>query len=77
MPDPLQQERMAEIEREISQLHMESAGSKAKLDELRGELQKLRGEDGPSISWQRVQLGPSPQASPFSRLHSTSRSGLY
>jgi hypothetical protein len=43
MSDPLQQERIIEIEREISQLRMESAGAKAKLDELRGELQKLRG----------------------------------
>lgn len=56
MSDPQRQQRMAEIEREISQLHMESAGAKAKLDELQGMLQQLRGNEGPSVSWQRVQL---------------------
>jgi len=61
MSDPLQHERMAEIEREISQLHMESAGAKAKLDELRGELQILKGDDGPSVSWRRVQLARHPK----------------
>ncbi len=61
MSDPAQQERMAAIEREISQLHMESAGAKAKLDDLRNELQRLRGEGGPGVSWQRVQLARHPK----------------
>jgi acetyl-CoA carboxylase carboxyl transferase subunit alpha len=61
MSEPANQERMNEIEREISQLHMESAGAKAKLDELKGELSRLRGEGGPNLSWQRVQLARHPK----------------
>lgn len=61
MSDPAQQERITAIEREISQIRMESAGAQAKIDELNHELLKLRGDGAPSVSWQRVQLARHPK----------------
>ncbi len=60
MSDP-SQARIAELEREIAQLHMKSTGAQARLAEMQSELKKLKGEDGVNLAWQRVQLARHPK----------------
>lgn len=56
MSDPQADQRVAELEREISQLRLSSTGARARLDELQTELRNLRGELGQSLAWERVKL---------------------
>ncbi|QOY85818.1 acetyl-CoA carboxylase carboxyltransferase subunit alpha [Paludibaculum fermentans] len=55
------QARIADIEREISQLQLTSTGAQAQLADLEGELKALRGEQGVNLAWQRVQLARHPK----------------
>jgi acetyl-CoA carboxylase carboxyl transferase subunit alpha len=62
MSDPAQtQQRIAELEREISQLQLTSTGAQARLSELQTELLNIKGEQGQNISWERVKLARHPK----------------
>lgn len=61
MSDPNASQRIADLEREIARLQQTSTGARAQLDELQGELRKLRGDVGINLSWQRVQIARHPK----------------
>jgi acetyl-CoA carboxylase carboxyl transferase subunit alpha len=62
MSDPAQpQQRIADLEREISQLQLTSTGAQARLGELQTELLNLKGEQGLNVSWERVKLARHPK----------------
>lgn len=61
MSDPNASQRMADLEREIARLQQTSTGARAQIDDLQQELNKLRGEEGVNLSWQRVQLARHPK----------------
>jgi acetyl-CoA carboxylase carboxyl transferase subunit alpha len=56
MSDATNSQRIAELEKEISNLQLTSTGARAKLEELNTELKSLKGEDTVNVAWQRVQL---------------------
>jgi acetyl-CoA carboxylase carboxyl transferase subunit alpha len=61
MSDDSQANRIGEVELEISRLQLKSTGAQARLTELQSELQRLRGEEGVNVAWQRVQLARHPK----------------
>ena len=61
MSDPNLGQRIADLEREISQLQLSSTGARARLDELLTQLKHLRGEQGQSLAWERVKLARHPK----------------
>jgi acetyl-CoA carboxylase carboxyl transferase subunit alpha len=54
-------QRIADLEREIAQLQLQSTGAKVQLADLLDELKSLKGEEGINLSWQRVQLARHPK----------------
>jgi acetyl-CoA carboxylase carboxyl transferase subunit alpha len=61
MSDATNSQRIAELEKEISNLQLTSTGARAKLEELSTELRNLKGEDTVNVAWQRVQLARHPK----------------
>jgi acetyl-CoA carboxylase carboxyl transferase subunit alpha len=61
MSEVEQERRIAELERQISELQLTSAGANARLGDLQAELKSLRGEPSGNVSWQRVQLARHPK----------------
>lgn len=55
------QRRVAELEKEISQLVMSSAGAQARLADLQSEVKNLKGESAGNLSWDRVKLARHPK----------------
>jgi acetyl-CoA carboxylase carboxyl transferase subunit alpha len=53
--------RIADLEREISELQLESTGTQFRVAELREELKRLKGENGVNLSWERVKLARHPK----------------
>jgi len=61
MSEPSQSPRIADLEREMSQLQMTSTGAQARLSEIQAEILQLRGMPAISPAWQRVQLARHPK----------------
>ena len=61
MSEPSQSPRIADLEREMSQLQMTSTGAQARLSEIQSELLQLRGVTVVNPAWQRVQLARHPK----------------
>jgi acetyl-CoA carboxylase carboxyl transferase subunit alpha len=55
------QKRVTELEREISQLVMTSAGAQARLADLQQQVRNLKGQDAVNLSWERVKLARHPK----------------
>jgi acetyl-CoA carboxylase carboxyl transferase subunit alpha len=55
------QQQVAGLEREISELVMTSAGAQARLAELQQQVRTLKGEDAVSLAWERVKLARHPR----------------
>lgn len=61
MSDNSQAERIAQLEREIAALQHTQTGAGARLIDLQSELQRLQGEAGINVSWERVKLARHPK----------------
>ena len=61
MSEPSPSPRIADLEREISQLQMTSTGAQARLSEIQAEILQLRGLPAVNPAWQRVQLARHPK----------------
>ncbi len=55
------QKRVTELEREISQLVMTSAGAQARLADVQQQVRNLKGQDAVNLSWERVKLARHPK----------------
>jgi acetyl-CoA carboxylase carboxyl transferase subunit alpha len=58
---PSNQARIAELEREMAELHAASSGTHVRLQDLQMEINQLRGVPVRSPAWQRVQLARHPK----------------
>ena len=61
MSDPNASQRIADLELQIARLQQSSTGARAQLHELQAELNKLQGDEGVNLSWQRVQTARHPK----------------
>ena len=61
MSEANQNRQILDLEREIANLQLTRTGTQARLAELQSELQRLRGEAGENLAWERVQLARHPK----------------